>query len=178
MNLCNYDEIRNLLSRHGFHFSKSLGQNFLIDPSVPMNIAEASGADETCGVLEIGPGIGPLTAELAQRAAKVVSIELDKTLLPVLAGMEQSGVAIDAAAFRAFLDDVQGQLDQLTAHVYELAGTQFNIRSAQQLGDVLFGKLGLPHGKKTKSGYSTSADVLEKLRYEAPIVSAVLEYLS
>ena len=85
MNLCNYDEIRNLLSRHGFHFSKSLGQNFLIDPSVPMNIAEASGADETCGVLEIGPGIGPLTAELAKRAAKVVAVELDKSLYPVLA---------------------------------------------------------------------------------------------
>ena len=85
VNLCNYDEIRNLLSRHGFHFSKSLGQNFLIDPSVPMNIAEASGADETCGVLEIGPGIGPLTAELAKRAAKVVAVELDKSLYPVLA---------------------------------------------------------------------------------------------
>lgn len=85
MNLCNYDEIRSLLSRHGFHFSKSMGQNFLIDPAVPREIAAASGADGTCGVLEIGPGIGPLTAELAQRAGKVVSIELDRSLLPVLA---------------------------------------------------------------------------------------------
>ena len=85
MNLCDYDTIRALLSRHGFHFSKSMGQNFLIDPEVPARIAEASQADRSCGVLEIGPGIGPLTAELAQRAGKVVSVELDKTLLPVLA---------------------------------------------------------------------------------------------
>lgn len=85
MNLCDCDTIRALLSRHGFHFSKSMGQNFLIDPEVPARIAEASQADRSCGVLEIGPGIGPLTAELAQRAGKVVSVELDKTLLPVLA---------------------------------------------------------------------------------------------
>ena len=85
MNLCDYNEIRSLLSRHGFHFSKSMGQNFLIDPAVPADIAAASQADETCGVLEIGPGIGPLTAELSARAAKVVSIELDRSLLPVLA---------------------------------------------------------------------------------------------
>ena len=82
MNLCDYDSIRELLARHGFHFSKSMGQNFLIDPAVPAAIADASGADADCGVLEIGPGIGPLTAELA---ARVVSVELDKALLPVLA---------------------------------------------------------------------------------------------
>ena len=85
MNLCDRDEIRALLGRHGFHFSKSMGQNFLIDPAVPAAIAEASGADNSCGVLEIGPGIGPLTAELAQRAGKVVAVELDRALLPVLA---------------------------------------------------------------------------------------------
>lgn len=85
MNLCDYDTIRALLDRHGFHFSKSMGQNFLLDSQIPADIAAASGADETCGVLEIGPGIGPLTAELAKRAGKVVSVELDRTLLPVLA---------------------------------------------------------------------------------------------
>ncbi len=85
MNLCDYNTIRSLLERHGFHFTKSMGQNFLLDPQIPADIAAASGAGSTCGVLEIGPGIGPLTAELAKRAGKVVSIELDKTLLPVLA---------------------------------------------------------------------------------------------
>lgn len=85
MNLCDELTIRMLLERHGFHFSKSMGQNFLIDPQIPADIAAASQADETCGVLEIGPGIGPLTAELAQRAGKVVAVELDRALLPVLA---------------------------------------------------------------------------------------------
>ena len=75
--------MQELLGRHGFHFSKSMGQNFLIDPQVPYDIAAASRADQGCGVLEIGPGIGPLTAELARRAGKVVSVELDKSLLPV-----------------------------------------------------------------------------------------------
>lgn len=84
MNLCDQRTIRDLLSRHGFRFSKSMGQNFLIDPQIPADIAAASGADGSCGVLEIGPGIGPLTAELAARAGKVVSVELDKALLPVL----------------------------------------------------------------------------------------------
>ncbi len=85
MDLCDLDTIRALLGRHGFHFSKSMGQNFLIDPQIPYDIAAASQADESCGVLEIGPGIGPLTSQLAQRAGKVVSVELDKSLLPVLA---------------------------------------------------------------------------------------------
>ena len=85
MDLCNEKDIRALLARHGFRFSKSMGQNFLIEGWVPRDIAEASGADQTTGVLEIGPGIGPLTAELAQRAGKVVAVELDRALLPVLA---------------------------------------------------------------------------------------------
>ena len=75
MDLCDIREIKALLGRHGFHFSKSMGQNFLIDPEIPYNIAASSQADETCGVLEIGPGIGPLTSELAKRAGKVVSIQ-------------------------------------------------------------------------------------------------------
>ncbi len=76
--------IRELLSRHGFRFSKALGQNFLINPSVCPRMAEACGADKEAGVLEIGPGIGVLTHELARVAGKVVSIELDERLFPVL----------------------------------------------------------------------------------------------
>ena len=76
--------IKDILSRHGFTFSKSLGQNFLINPSVCPKMAEFSGADKGVGVLEIGPGIGVLTNELCKLADKVVAIELDKRLLPVL----------------------------------------------------------------------------------------------
>lgn len=85
MDLCNRNDIQALLARHGFHFSKSMGQNFLIEDWVPRDTADASGADETTGVLEVGPGIGPLTRELARRAGKVVSVELDHRLYPVLA---------------------------------------------------------------------------------------------
>ena len=85
MDLCSEKDIRALLARHGFRFSKSMGQNFLIDGRVPRAIAEASGADGTAGVLEIGPGIGPLTVRLSAAAGRVVAVELDRALLPVLA---------------------------------------------------------------------------------------------
>ena len=85
MNLTNLADIRALLARHDFRFSKSLGQNFLTAAWVPADIADASGADEHTGVLEVGPGIGCLTEQLAQRAGKVVSVELDERLRPVLA---------------------------------------------------------------------------------------------
>lgn len=83
-NLSDISVIKDILSRHGFTFSKALGQNFLINPTVCPRMAEACGADENTGVIEIGPGIGVLTAELAKRAKKVISIELDTRLLPVL----------------------------------------------------------------------------------------------
>lgn len=82
--LSNIGTIKKLLSKHGFTFSKSLGQNFLINPTVCPRMAEKSGASENTGVIEIGPGIGVLTKELAKRSKKVVSFELDKKLIPVL----------------------------------------------------------------------------------------------
>ena len=84
MDLCDIREIKALLGRHGFHFSKSMGQNFLIADWVPRDIADAAGLDEGCAVLEIGPGIGPLTQQLARRAGKVAAVELDSALLPIL----------------------------------------------------------------------------------------------
>lgn len=84
MNLCDRRTIEELLTRHGFRFAKSMGQNFLIEGWVPRDTAEVCGADENCGVLEIGPGIGPLTQQLCRRAGKVVSIELDERLYDVL----------------------------------------------------------------------------------------------
>ncbi len=83
--VCNAQVMRPLLEKHGFHFSKAKGQNFLIAPWVPQEIAERSGVNETVGVLEIGPGIGPLTQQLALRAGKVCAVELDNRLAPILA---------------------------------------------------------------------------------------------
>ena len=85
MDLCNINQIKALLARHGFRFSKSMGQNFLVADWVPQDIAAVSGAGAGTGVLEVGPGIGPLTRQLAGQADKVVSVELDRSLLPILA---------------------------------------------------------------------------------------------
>lgn len=85
MDLCNINDIKALLARHGFRFSKSMGQNFLIQSWVPREIAKASGAGAGTGVLEIGPGIGPLTRELSLLADRVAAVELDRSLLPILA---------------------------------------------------------------------------------------------
>ncbi|MGI5894606.1 MAG: 16S rRNA (adenine(1518)-N(6)/adenine(1519)-N(6))-dimethyltransferase RsmA [Candidatus Merdivicinus sp.] len=84
MNLTNLNTIREIADRFGFTFSKSLGQNFLVNPSVCPRIAELGGAEKKVGVIEIGTGFGVLTQELAMRAEKVVAVELDSRLLPVL----------------------------------------------------------------------------------------------
>ena len=84
MDLCDINTIKKLLGRHGFHFSKSLGQNFLIQSWVPASLVEGAGVSEENGVLEIGPGIGPLTVRLSDSASRVVAVELDRGLLPVL----------------------------------------------------------------------------------------------
>ena len=84
LNVCDIQVMKPLLAEHGFHFSKAKGQNFLIAPWVPQSIAEEAGVDKTAGVLEIGPGIGPLTQQLCLRAKKVVAVELDERLEPIL----------------------------------------------------------------------------------------------
>ena len=85
MDLTDLSTVKRVLSRHGFTFSKSLGQNFITNPSVCPRMADLCGVTADAGVIEIGPGCGVLTVELAKRAAKVVAIELDARLLPVLA---------------------------------------------------------------------------------------------
>jgi DNA polymerase-1 len=97
-------------------------------------------------------------------------------LCAVLAEMELAGCRVDRKALSDFGEMLSGRISELETSIYDMAGETFNINSPKQLGEILFGKLGLPHGKKTKTGWSTNADVLEKLRYEAPIVGAVLEY--
>ena len=97
-------------------------------------------------------------------------------LCRVLAEMELAGCRVDKGALASFGEMLSQRAAALEREIYDLAGESFNINSPKQLGEILFGKLGLPHGKKTKTGWSTNADVLEKLRYEAPIVGAVLEY--
>ena len=122
-----------------------------------------------------------LHAEQARRLEEAglmpLLVHVEMPLIPVLASMEKAGITIDRAALKVFLDEVQGELDRLTARIYEEAGEVFNIRSAQQIGDILFRKLGLSSGKSTSGGQaSTSQAVLEKLSGEHPVVDALLEY--
>lgn len=101
MNLCDINVIKPLLQKHGFHFSKSKGQNFLTQSWVPREIADGAGIDKTCGVLEVGPGIGPLTQALCENAEKVVSVEVDTSLAPVLAE-----TMVDADNFTLIFGDI------------------------------------------------------------------------
>ena len=84
VNVCDIEVMKPLLAVHGFHFSKAKGQNFLIAPWVPESIARESGVEKDVGVLEIGPGIGPLTQQLSLRAGKVCAVEVDERLKPCL----------------------------------------------------------------------------------------------
>ena len=138
------------------------------------------------GILEISatrPGLlalalgARLAGQLAAQQLDVLYHDLEMPLVPVLADMERHGIAVDLEAFRSFLRDVQGELDRLTEEVYAAAGGPFNIRSAQQLGEVLFTTLRLPTAGKTRGGQlSTSQDSLEKLAGHHPVVDTVLEF--
>lgn len=101
---------------------------------------------------------------------------IEKPLVYALKEMESNGILVDKEGLIAYGDMLKERTAVVEKEVYELAGTQFNINSPKQLGEVLFGQMGLPGGKKTKTGYSTSADVLEKLAPEHPVVGKVLEY--
>ena len=114
--------------------------------------------------------------ELEKRELHELYYEVELPLCAVLARMEHAGMRVDANALAAFGSEMEVQLKTLEQHIYEEAGGPFNINSPKQLGEVLFERLQLPHGKKTKTGWSTNADVLEKLRWEHPIVADVLQY--
>lgn len=101
---------------------------------------------------------------------------IEKPLVYALKEMESNGILVDKEGLIAYGDMLKEKIAVVEKEIYELAGTQFNINSPKQLGEVLFGQMGLPGGKKTKTGYSTSADVLEKLAPEHPVVGKVLEY--
>ena len=117
-----------------------------------------------------------LGEKLREKDMERLFTEIELPLCRVLAEMELAGCRVDRKALADFGGMLAARTAELEKTIYDLAGEKFNINSPKQLGEILFGKLGLPHGKKTKTGWSTNADVLENLRYEAPIVGAVLEY--
>ena len=135
--------------------------------------AEAALCSYTSAVAALYEVLPPRLEELNMTA---LLHEMELPLCRVLAEMELAGFRIDGAALARFGEDLQQRIVTLEQSIYDMAGETFNINSPKQLGAILFDKLQLPHGKKTKTGWSTNAEVLEKLRYEAPIVDKVLEY--
>lgn len=115
-------------------------------------------------------------AQIAAQKLEKVLYEAELPLVEVMASMEREGFRADKATLEEFGVILAEQIEELTQQIYGLAGEEFNINSPLQLGNILFEKLGLPAGKKTKRGYSTSADILEKLRDKHAIIPLILEY--
>ena len=161
---------------------------YLLNPSAtgygPLRLAREYGVPAPEGELsppQAAAAVLPaLTDSLAAKIAENGQTELlEKIEIPlanVLAHMETDGFAVDADGIRAFGDALEKKIGELKRRVFDSVGYEFNLNSPKQLGDALFVKLGLPHGRKTKTGWSTGAETLEKLRYEHPAVELVLEF--
>ena len=136
-------------------------------PELPADAPEVWLCGELRGVLE---------AKLGEIGAAKLLSDMEIPLAKVLSDMERDGVMLDADGVRAFAAGLFEVETKIAQAIYDLAGEEFNLNSPKQLGEVLFGKLGLPHGRKTQNGFSTDADTLGKLRREYPIAEAVLRY--
>ena len=160
------------------YFHTELVKPAYLDPDAFSLLGDTAGAEASFH--SYTAAVEALYGVLAPRLKELNLEELYHTaelpLCRVLAEMELAGCRVDKGALVSFGEMLSEKADALEQDIYNMAGEEFNINSPKQLGEILFGKLGLPHGKKTKTGWSTNADVLEKLRYEAPIVGAVLEY--
>lgn len=132
--------------------------------------------EETIIVYVIGKLLEIMTQKLEETESLSLFTEIEMPLVPILGSMQYEGMYVDKEALKDFGEELKQQISTLTDEIYELAGEGFNINSHQQLGNILFEKLNLTSKKKTKSGYSTDVDVLEKIRNEHPIVEKVLQY--
>ena len=117
-----------------------------------------------------------LEAKLKEQGMESLFFDVEMPLVFTLFDMEQAGVKVEAEALKVYGDQLGSRIVELEKEIYGLAGEEFNINSPKQLGVILFDKLGMPHAKKTKTGYSTAADVLDKLAPDYPIVAKILEY--
>ena len=160
------------------YYNEELPKPLYLDPDAFSLLGDAAQAEASFD--SYAAAVEALYGTLLPKLKELDMWELYQTaelpLCRVLAEMELAGCRVDARALAEFGEMLSRRAAELEQNIYDMAGESFNINSPKQLGEILFGKLGLPHGKKTKTGWSTNADVLEKLRYEAPIVGAVLEY--
>ncbi len=120
--------------------------------------------------------VDPLTGELKKKKMYRLFKEMEMPLIYTLYDMEKWGILVHRDELKEYGDRLGERIEELEGDIYDRAGETFNINSPKQLGEILFDKMHMPYGRKTKRGYSTSAEVLEKLRFEDPIVEMILEY--
>ena len=159
------------------YFNQELPKPFHLEPEAFSLLGDRSAA--WASLRSYGAAIealhGVLLPRLREQGMEKLYFDVELPLCRVLADMERSGFLVDGGALARFGADLSDTIRQLEQRIYAAAGQQFNINSPKQLGKVLFEDLGLPHGKKTKTGWSTNADVLEKLK-DHPLVADVLTY--
>lgn len=159
-------------------------EDFKAEGGEQMNMFAADSADKSADYCEYAAISGNLVMKICEEQKEKLKEEnleevyynIELPLISVLAGMEITGIRTEGEFLDEFGKELKEKIDLLGQKIYEYAGEKFNLNSPFQLGDILFEKLGLPAGKKTKRGYSTSADILEKIKDKHPIVPAILEY--
>ena len=181
---CNVKELMRLLldeglSLEGFVFNTALAAYLLNATDTNYSVERVSQhyvGSELHGAEAVYRLYGPMSEKLTELAMDRLYYDIELPLCRVLAEMEQAGFYVDRKALFDFGESLNEGIAALQQSIWQHAGTEFNINSPKQLGEVLFERLMLPSGKKTKTGWSTNADVLDKLRGKHPIVDEVLEY--
>ena len=160
----------------GYLLNSQAGEYTAENLSLTYKVTYRSDMGDFADVCTLLPLADKLKIQLEQTDMQKLFYDIEMPLCEVLASMEHYGVRADTNGIREFGRWLKKDIEALTKQIYDLAGCEFNIASPKQLGEVLFEKLGLPSKKKTKSGYSTNAEVLEELADKHPIVRLVLEY--
>ena len=174
-------DYKNMSKEYGFSQEKFFDVMIaahLARGSAPIkNIEQVLGADGyEIGAVELRAESENLRTQLAQQGLNELFFDVEQPLCVVLRNMEERGVRVSTDVLKALEAKYGAIIQRLTDEIFAITGEPFNIASPKQLGEVLFDKLGLPHGKKTKTGYSVSEDVLSNLADKHPIVNLVLEY--
>lgn len=180
MELVCYD-FKALSKAYGFDNAKffdTMIASHLVRGSAPIkSVEQVLGADGLeVGAVELLVESDKLKEQLAKNELNHLFFDVEQPLCVVLRNMEQRGMCVSVAALKSLEEKYAERIATLTGEIYDLAGEHFNIASTKQLGEILFEKLMLPHGKKTKTGYSVSEDVLGNLSGAHPIIAKILEY--
>lgn len=174
-------DFKTLSKQYGFEnekfFDVMIAAHLARESAPIKSLSQVLGADGLAeGAVELYVESEKLSAQLTEKGLDKLFYDVEQPLCVVLRNMERRGVCVSVERLKALEEKYGEIISKLTKRIYERAGCSFNIASPKQLGEILFEKLGLPHGKKTKTGYSVSEDVLANLAYANPIINDILEY--